>query len=164
MYKEYLKIIDTKNKGKGVISLIKIPANSPIVEVMGDLTSEEDTPDINHPAMLQVGHDKFLGPSGEVDDYINHSCDPNCYLHIVGNRAIVYSLYEIAPNMELTFDYSTSSTDDIEKWSMNCNCGSSKCRKLISGLHYIQDDIKAEYLKKGLIPMFLSNKMFSRDL
>jgi len=162
MYQKYLKIIDTKNKGKGVISTIRIPKQSAIIEFSGDILTEETMPDPNHPALLQISLNSFIGPSGDKDDYINHSCDPNCYLHVVGSRAILYSLYEIAPNMELTFDYSTTSTDDIEKWSMNCQCGSSKCRSVISGLHYLQDDLKQEYIKKGMIPMFLSNKIFQR--
>lgn len=162
MYKKYLKIVDTKNKGKGVISTIRIPANSPIIEFTGEIHSEETMPDPNHPAWLQINHNSFIGASGDIDDFINHSCDPNCYLHIVGTRAIVYSLYEITPNMELTFDYSTSSTDDKEKWSMDCKCGSSKCRGLISGLQYLSDDIKKSYQDKNMIPLFLSNDMFNR--
>lgn len=162
MYEKYLKIIETKDKGKGVITTVSIPARSPIFEFSGELLSESSMPDPNHPALLQINHDTFIGPSGDVDDYINHSCDPNCYLHIVGNRAIIYSLYLIPANSELTFDYSTSSTDTIEKWHLDCKCGSKKCRKLISGLSYLDDSLKKEYQDKKMIPMFLTNKMFDR--
>lgn len=163
MYKQYLKVKPSKNGiGSGVFSTIKIPADVPILEVTGDLHTEESLPDPNHPAILQIGPNLFFGPSGDVDDYINHSCNPNCMLHIIGNRAILYSLYVIPADTELTFDYSTTSTDSLDKWSMNCLCGSSNCRKVISGFHLLSDNIKQDLKAKGMVPMFITNPIFMR--
>ena len=127
----------------------------------GNVLPSKDFADPNHPAILQIGDDLFLSPSGEIDDKFNHSCHPNCTLHIVGNRAFLYSLHLIKKDTEITFDYSTSSTDTYETWKMNCNCGYIKCRKVISGYQYLSDAIKEEYKRKGMVPLFISDPRFS---
>lgn len=160
MYKSYLKVLPTSNKGKGVFTTIIIKANKPVIEITGDLSSEENLPNPNHPALLQVAPNLFIGPSGDVDDYVNHSCDPNCLLHIVGNRAILYSMYDIQPNSEITFDYSTSSTDTLDKWKMDCQCGSFQCRKVISGLQYLDKNQIKNLNNKNMIPLFMRKNMF----
>ena len=157
MYKAYL----TK-KGNGVFTSVRIPKGVPVCEVTGNLYAEDKLPDPTNPAILQVGPNLFVGPSGDVDDYIRHHCDPNCLLHIVGNRAILYSLYNIPEGSEITFDYSTSSTDTTDTWKMECNCGSPKCRKTISGLHYLPAEQVKEYSNKGMIPLFLKESIFKR--
>src|SRR5277367_4782188 len=140
MYKQYLEVKNCKN-GKGTVTTTTIPANTPILEMTGPVLLDRDINPPDLPEHLQVGPNTYLGPSGEVDDYVNHSCDPNCMLHVVGNRAILYSLYVIPKNAELTFDYSTTSTSTIEEWMMNCQCGSNKCRKTISGHHYLDSEL-----------------------
>ena len=155
MYKQYLQLEDAKNKGKGVFTTVQIPADMPILEINGPIYTDRDIPDKDYSRYLQVGPNIFIGPSGCVDDYFNHSCDPNCKLHIVGNRAFLYSLYVIPARAELTFDYSTSSTDTKDNWQMECKCGSSKCRKIISGHQYLDDNLKEKYKKNGMFPLFI---------
>jgi hypothetical protein len=69
-------------------------------------------------------------------------------------------MYVIRAGSEITFDYSTSSTDTLDKWQMNCNCGAVNCRKVISGLQYLDESLKEEYKKKGMIPLFLTHPIF----
>ena len=80
----------------------------------------------------------------------------------MGNRAILYSLYVIPAGAELTFDYSTTSTDTLETWKMTCACGSHKCRKAISGYQYLDPTLQEEYKKKGMIPLFITTPMFQK--
>jgi hypothetical protein len=160
LFKPYLKV-STSKTGKGVFTSVKIPAKTPVLEVTGDLFTAK-TADHNHPALLQVGSDTYIGPSGSVDDYVNHSCNPNCLLHIVGNRAILFALYDIPEGAEITFDYSTSSTDTLDTWKMECQCGDVNCRKVISGLQYLPVEQIEEYKKRGMIPLFLSHPTFMR--
>lgn len=141
--------------GMGVFAKIDIPANSPILEFTGSIVPKDKT-NIDPSYYLQVNHNKVMGPSGATDDYVNHSCDPNCLVHIVGSRAILYSMYVIKAGTELTFDYSTSSTDTKEQWQMNCSCGSYKCRGVISGIQYVSEATRKEYEKKGMLPMFIT--------
>jgi SET domain-containing protein len=153
MYKQYLKVQDCK-AGKGLFTTVKIPANSLIMEISGPVVLDKDIKD-NHSQYLQVGPNTFLGPSGDVDDFINHHCDPNCMIRAVGNRAQLYSLYVIPAGAELNFDYSTTSTDALDVWSMECKCGSNKCRKLISGHHYLNGELREKYLDKGMFPLYI---------
>jgi hypothetical protein len=156
MYKDYLEVRPCKT-GQGVFTTIQLPANVALFEVTGNVYEEKDLPDPNHIALLQVGHNTFIGPSGDLDDYINHSCDPNCHMTVVGNRAICYSLYIIQAGAELTFDYSTTATDTHDKWKMDCSCGSHKCRGTISGAQYLSPSIWEEYEKKGMLPLYITH-------
>jgi len=57
--------------------------------------------------------------------YVNHSCDPNT--HVVDECSDV-AIRDIKKGEEITSDYSASFEDDE---CMECNCGSSNCRKII---------------------------------
>jgi uncharacterized protein len=163
MYTKYLKVDKSKTSGNGVFTTIEIPAGVPIIEFRGTIFVEKDLPEeLGRELVLQVGPNTFLGPSGTTDDYINHSCDPNCRVHIVGNRAILYSLYVIPEGAELNFDYSTNSTDTHDTWKMECKCGSNKCRKVISGHQYLDPSLREEYKKKGMIPLFITFPHFHK--
>lgn len=158
MYNKYLEVKLSKT-GSGVFTKIQIPAKVPIIEFTGDIIPKNKL-NLDPSQFLQVGADRFIGPSGGLDDFINHSCNPNCLVSIVGNRAILYSLYVIPKGYELNFDYSTSSTDTLDSWKMNCNCGHFKCRKIISGYQYLNDSLKKEYIEKGMVPLFITNPNF----
>lgn len=157
MYKEYLRVDKSKN-GLGVFANIDIPKNAPLIEIIGNIY--KNLPEIIDENYLQIGHNTFLGKTGGVDDYLNHSCEPNAFISALGDRAILYSMYNIRANLEITFDYSTTSTDTLDTWKMNCNCGSFKCRKIISGLQYVDSKIVEEYKNKGALPLFMYMKQF----
>lgn len=158
MYTRYLKVQPAKAGGNGTFTTIQIPANTAIMEITGPLRLDREIPPEDNLSMyLQVGPNAYLGLSGAADDFINHSCDPNCKLYVVGNRAILYSMYVIPAGNELTFDYSTTSTDTLENWKMDCKCGSFKCRKVISGFQYLDPKLQAEYKEKGMVPMYITN-------
>ncbi len=55
-------------------------------------------------------------------NFMNHSCDPNCWYEgesLVARR-------DIAAGEEITYDYGTDSTD--RDWGFKCSCGSPLCR------------------------------------
>ena len=161
MYKNYLKTLN-KNGKTGVFISIDIPANSPIIEFTGDFFTKLE---LKHDMLevLQVGENYYMGPSGDLDDYIAHSCNPNCYIKVLGNRAILYSLYVIKAGSEITFDYSTSSTDDPKTgWSMKCNCGDPNCRKIISGFSSLTPELQQEYKDKKIAASFLVEPVLIR--
>jgi len=161
MYKNYLKVFNRNGK-TGVYTSIDIPANYPVMEFTGDFFTKEE---LKHDMMevLQIQEDKYIGPSGGIDDYIAHSCNPNCYIRVIGNRAILHSLYVIKANNEITFDYSTSSTDDpITGWSMRCECGAPNCRKIISGFYSLSPELQQEYKDKKIGAAFLVEPIFRR--
>jgi len=149
-----LEIRPCKN-GKGLFTKAEIPAGVSIFEIIGKVYIEEKLPNPSDPVNIQVGPNTFFAPTGSFSDYLNHSCDPNCYLRVVGNRAILFSLYVIPANTELTYDYSTTSTDTLDKWKMDCGCGTAKCRKVISGFQYLNPELQEEYKNKDLVPLYI---------
>ena len=155
MYNQYLEVRKAKI-GSGIFTKTVIPAGVPIAEFRGEIFHTSKLPE-DSAVFLQIGPESFLGAIGTVNgaDFINHSCDPNCTIHAVGNRAILYSLYVIPENSELTFDYSTTSTDTHDTWKMNCLCGSYKCRGVISGFQYLDPNLQEDYKKRGMVPIYI---------
>ena len=156
MYKQYLKLQNCK-LGQGVFTSVDIPANLPIMEMMGPVLLDREIAIKDYSDYIQIGPNTFMGLSGGFEDHFNHSCDPNCKLVVVGNRAILFSLYVISAGMELTFDYSTTSTDTINTWRMICQCGDRKCRKVVSGYQYLDEATKKNYNDKNMLPMYIAN-------
>ncbi|MGC2169927.1 MAG: SET domain-containing protein-lysine N-methyltransferase [Candidatus Sulfotelmatobacter sp.] len=56
--------------------------------------------------------------------YLNHSCDPNCEIDEIKQRAWIFALRDIAAGEELLWDYNLY--DDVAP--APCHCGSRKCR------------------------------------
>ncbi len=155
-YKQNLQLI--KPLSMGVISKVHIPAQTKIFEFSGDILTTEQLA-TRHPGdvkdFLQIGIDLWKSKSGSFDDYMNHSCSPNCWVHIVGYRAILTTLYDIKPGMEITWDWSTTSTETKEQWSMDCKCGYVHCRKVISGFQYVPRDIQDHYKSINILPSYV---------
>lgn len=159
MYDKYIKYIPKK----GVFTQTDIPANIPICEFKGSVYTDYQL--LNQPNkndFLQIGPNTYLSPSGNVDDHIRHSCNPNCVIKPAGCRAILYSLHFIKADSEITFDYSTTSTDTLDSWSMKCNCGSYNCRKIISGFHLLNPELQKDYNNKKITALFIRNPIFNR--
>lgn len=102
---------------------------------------------------LPISDDYFVGAISATEEesvklYNNHSCDPNCGMH--GEITFV-AIRDILPGEELTVDYAFV---DNEDYTFECNCGSPKCRHIITGFDWkikrLQDEYYqyfAQYLK-----------------
>src|SRR5271165_827253 len=131
-------IKNTIEKGNGLFSTINIPTNHTILEFIGVPILRGDIQDFSGiiaTNYLQIGTNLYLNLTGKISYWINHSCIPNCCVKIMVNRAFLVSIQPIRIGEELTFDYSTTSTEDTSTWAMTCKCGSSQfqCRKTITG-------------------------------
>lgn len=65
---------------------------------------------------------------GNGTQYINHSCDPNCYIKIIYDHILFFARRDIRPGEELTVDYVLSYHDD----RTGCSCGAKSCRGTIN--------------------------------
>ena len=65
------------------------------------------------------------GVGGNVARFINHSCHPNCYVHIVDGTIWIRASRAIRRGEELTYDYNTDGDGLIK-----CRC-SSACQRLL---------------------------------
>jgi SET domain-containing protein len=140
---------------QGIFTKVNLDKGTVIFEMKGDVISRSQMTSEKYNDYLQIGKDSFLSKSGDVDDYINHSCNPNCGLHVVGNRAQLYSLYEIKAGSEITYDFSTTSTATYDEWKMNCQCGFINCRKIISGFQYLDIKTKELYRSLKVVPLYV---------
>lgn len=82
--------------------------------------------------------------------YLNHSCDPSC--GIKGKRSL-YALRDLNIGDEITIDYSTIEGNPY--WKMDCNCGSSKCRRIIKSISDLPEELFKKYYP--FIPTALRN-------
>jgi hypothetical protein len=77
---------------------------------------------------MQVGPDLWLCSHGDLDDDCgNHSCDPNA--GFTTGEPVLFALRDIPAGQEICWDYSTSIAEP--GWSLECRCGSPKCRRTI---------------------------------
>lgn len=148
-------------KGKGVFAKGDILAGSIILEFKGDIFTSKTLPEyfLKNDFCLQIGLDSYVGASGSIDDLVNHSCQCNAYVKIVGNRAFLIALYLIKAGTEITFDYSTTSTDTLKDWSMACKCGVYSCRKVISGYQYLDPSVRQNYEALKIVPQYVKDSV-----
>jgi len=153
----------------GVFTTVDVKAGQTILEFGGtklnaqQIQLENVAPD----HYLQIGADLYLTLSGSIDDLINHSCSPNSAVNVRAERAFLVAIFDIAADSELTFDYSLTSTERPDQWTMKCKCGSYSCRKQISGYTSLSETVKQYYKQIGskvgditapMIPKYVEGK------
>lgn len=65
---------------------------------------------------------------GNGTQYINHSCEPNCYSKIIHGHFLFFALRDIEAGEEILLDYGDSYHSD----SKRCSCGAPSCRGRIN--------------------------------
>jgi hypothetical protein len=148
----------TPDKGIGVYADEFIPAGVFVLEFEGPLVPASLVPWPLAPQddhYLQVGPRVFRGPTDGLDNLVNHSCDPNTKVVIDEYDATLVSLRDILAGEEITFDYSTTSTDPPSLWTLDCRCGTARCRRTISGFLTLSSKDKARYVAQRAVPKYV---------
>ena len=109
---------------------------------------------------LQIGRDRYMGPSGRIDDLINHSCSPNAGLRFTDDGVFLVALRPIAPGEEIAWDYSTTLADP--DWSMQCACGSPECRGVIRAFALLPAEVQDRYRAMGIVAPYLDERDMGR--
>lgn len=148
---------DTKY-GQGVFAAKLFAKGEIILQAKGPILDYDDFEDGSYEDehCLQIGERTFLGSSGEIDDYVNHSCEPNAGYRIQGTQADLIAIRDIAAGEEITYDYSTTMHNDHNE--MTCGCGAASCRGLIRDFQYLPPELQAKYITAGIVPDFLRLK------
>lgn len=146
------------SKGMGVFATEDINKGTFLLQFQGPIISRSQYTALanyhnNH--FLQVDSDLFMGPSGTIDDFINHSCDPNSGVVYSGSKIRLYSIQYISAGEEICFDYSTTMNEDF--WEMSCLCGSPFCREHIKDFKHLPQEIQTRYITLGIVPEFVRN-------
>ena len=137
--------------GKGVHALKPFRVGETILTFEG--------PELSHYEVLGMGEAQAytvqIGPDRYIDTqypgrFTNHSCDPNSGLW--QDRYLV-AIRPIAAGEQIQFDYSTTMSED--HWTMQCRCGSPKCRGQIRDFHFLPVPLQAHYLRLGVVQQFI---------
>lgn len=139
-------------KGKGVFATRDFPAGTTVLEFLGALVEVNEVDDLTH--CLQVGPTTFLGPSGSVDDYVNHSCAPNTGIQDREGRIFLFALSPIKSGDEISFDYSTTQTGG--HWHMQCLCGKATCRGHIGDFRDLPSSVRQFYIDRNAVLPFVA--------
>jgi hypothetical protein len=146
--------------GRGVYAGEPIAAGNLILRFSGPYLRHSQTTAETY--ALQIGPDLYIGGSGEMDDLVNHSCDPNAGVRIKGRTAALHAIRDIAAGEEISFDYST--TLDENDFTMECRCGSPACRVTIRDGKLLPDAVWGKYRRLGILaPYVLASREAARQ-
>lgn len=150
-------IKDSLGKGKGLFASIKFEKNQVLFKFEGKPLSLKEAltyPDICD-RFLQVGPNLYLNVEDHFGVFTNHDCNPNSYIKIAVNAAFLLASRTILKGEEITFDYSLTSTETPETWSMKCDCSLFNCRNIISGFGLLLPAKRNELIKAGMVPKYI---------
>jgi len=82
---------------------------------------------------IQIDEHRHQAGTGEIDDYLNHSCDPNCALAF--ERLELVARRPLVAGEELSFNYLTSEWDMAAPFV--CGCGAAACMGTVAGLRHL---------------------------
>lgn len=153
--KEYasFNIVKTEMKGFGLRAATDVPKDAFICEYIGEVVSHPSfakrmrdyaAEGIRHFYFMMLQKDEFIDATkkGGVGRFINHSCNPNCFVAkwTVGRkvRMGIFSKRKIVKDEELTFNYNV---DRYGHDPQPCHCGEPQCIGVIGGK--TQTDIAA---------------------
>ena len=94
----------------------------------------------------QIDSFSVLAPEdcGKVSDewMVNHSCDPT-----VGYREPFtwVAIRDIPAGGEITFDYGTAWTEDMENYEMRCLCNAPNCRKKVTSKDWMLPELQKRF-------------------
>ena len=125
----------SKIHGWGVYATQPIPKNTRIIDYAGEKISNRESLKrerryINngrHIWCFKLTNRTVIdaGVGGNVARYINHSCHPNCYIHIKDGIIWIRAARHVRKGEELTYDYNTDGDGLIE-----CRCR-PECQRLL---------------------------------
>jgi len=155
---KHLKFVKLKDKGRALLANRDIKKGEVILKMKGFMNSSKDS----SYESVQIDKDTFIDSENYyVDDFINHSCNPNLWLNIINMNYI--TLRNIKKGEEITINYMTNEYDLVEEdCYFKCKCGSKSCLKHIKGFKYLTKKQK-EKLKPFLSP-FLKKKLLNNKL
>jgi SET domain-containing protein len=121
-------------QGYGVYATQTIPKNKRIIYYAGEKISNQESLKRER-RYIRQGHIWCFkltnrsvidaGVGGNIARYINHSCRPNCYIHIVDGTIWIRAARKIRRGEELTYHYNTDGDGLIK-----CRCRSG-CQTLL---------------------------------
>lgn len=158
MFQENLLACRPTTNGLGVFALQEIKPTQRILQFTGPVIARDaldaalDSLDVD--GFLQISANSYMGPSGGFDDFVNHSCAPNCGLHFLASGIVLTAIRPISRDEQITFDY--ASTQNAYPCRFLCGCGSPGCRRDIGDFDDLPEALKWKYHQLGILAPYLS--------
>ncbi len=146
-----VEVRELKKGYRAAFAAEHIPKGSTIFQEGGTvLSSVADVPwEMAYPVLITDS--LYLAPTDfnkpDAGCFLNHHCESN--VARIGGLVTV-AKKEIFPGTELTLDYATLIAG-LDNWTLNCECGSPVCRKIIKGTDW-QNPILARALWMEWLP------------
>jgi hypothetical protein len=156
---QHLYLAETAGRGVGVFAARGFsPGDIVMMDFDGDYYEQvmsyeelrENNITLKYP--LQVGSDLFRVPSGTIDDFINHSCNPNTGIRLFARGAVILAIQHVEAHDEITFDYSTYLNNPYER--IVCRCASDNCRGVIGNFTTLPGSFQQRYLALRIVGDF----------
>ena len=125
-----LRISKSNIHGLGAFAKSKIPVRKKLGELNGEIISVRSARQrakLHKSIAIVELHNGYALDASENRNalcFINHSCNPNCYLRNINYLVEMYTRRAIKPGEELTCDYG----ETHHKGGMKCKCGAENCR------------------------------------
>lgn len=126
--------------GKYLTCANPIPTGEVVLELAPvNLLQKEDVQDFNRVIQISATLYSSSLTMNEYNNYICHSCNPNCTLVILPtNTILLKSIRDINPSEVITIDYNETEWDMVEqKVDFLCSCQSDNCCKWVRGKKFI---------------------------
>lgn len=113
---------------------------------------------------MQIEERFILGPAcdhAEDTDFFNHSCEPNCGF---SGQVFLVAMRDIAAGEEITFDYAMTVSESVGSdmvFSMDCACGSPRCRRTITEQDWMLPELQERY--RGYFSPYIQTKIGKLD-
>jgi len=117
-------------EGQGLFTTIRLRARQKIGEFTGERISQREgrrrAKRQKHIAIVEINPQLAIDATNETTGFrfINHSCSPNTFMRIIGDRVEFYARRTLAAGTELTVDCHPSHHNG----TLPCQCGSINCR------------------------------------
>ncbi len=149
--------VKKSRNGYGIFATKDFPPDQPIFEVTGKLvTCDEDEPmnEEERANTYRLNKNYYISPKGRLGDMLNHSCEPNAKVVKKNGKLYIVSLALTKKGQEVAIDYSTILASD-DSWSMRCNCGSVRCRKVVKQFTKLPKALQKAYQQSSIVPPFI---------
>ena len=136
--KRLLWVGKSRIAGKGLFTAQEIKKETRILQYIGEkITKAESAKRLAQGNAYIFAFNDHWDIDGRVlrnkARYINHSCDPNCAVHMTSRTIWIVALRDIKTGEELTFNYGYELDDEMEQ---PCTCGAKHCYGFILAQKY----------------------------
>lgn len=148
--------VEENHLGKAVFAAKPFAEGDTLIEFTGRRFRADQVPSLmrgDQDRFVQVTPDHYMGPSGRIDDLVNHSCAPNAGLRFTETGIFLVAVRAIAQGEEISWDYSTTLKES--NWHMICQCRAPECRRVIGNFDSLDPDRQEWFRARNLVAPYL---------